>query len=301
MRFATDQGALERAILHTILYADLFDYPLTSAEVAHYLIGLSCLAEEVCTCLSRSDWLAERVTEVDGYFVVRGREALVAQRLERAVASDRLWRRARRFVRVLRALPFVRMIGITGALAMRNSAAGDDIDVFIVTAPDRVWLTRAFAIGLVYMGKLCGDTLCPNYLISERVFALERHTLFVAHEFAQMSPVYGFAVYDQMLTANGWVHSFLPNASHPFWCEPEESQGMISRGIKRALEKCLSGRLGMILENWEMCRKIRKFQNRLGRPDGDAILDRDHVKGHFEDYGGPVMRLYTERLGQFDL
>ena len=102
MWFATDQGALERAILHTILYADLFDYPLTSAEVAHYLIGLSCLAEEVCTCLSRSDWLAERVTDVDGYFVVRGREALVAQRLERAVASDRLWRRARRLLLRLR-------------------------------------------------------------------------------------------------------------------------------------------------------------------------------------------------------
>ncbi len=60
------------------------------------------------------------------------------------------------------------MIAVTGALAMKNSGAGDDIDVLIVTAPDRVWLTRAFAIALVYAGKLCGDTLCPNYVISER-------------------------------------------------------------------------------------------------------------------------------------
>jgi hypothetical protein len=123
MRIAADPSALERAILHTILYSDLFDYPLTSAEVAHYLIGVSCLADEVCTCLARSDWLAERVAEVDGYFVVRGREALIAQRLD-GRGFDRLWRRARRFVRVLRALPFVRMIGITGALAMRTAPQG---------------------------------------------------------------------------------------------------------------------------------------------------------------------------------
>ena len=301
MRIAADPSALERAILHTILYSDLFDYPLTSAEVAHYLIGVSCLADEVCTCLARSDWLAERVAEVEGYFVVRGREALIAQRRDRAAASDRLWRRARRFVRVLRALPFVRMIGITGALAMRNSAAGDDLDVFIVTASDRVWLTRALAITVVYAGKLCGDTLCPNYIVSERALVLDRHTLFVAHEFAQMSPIYGFDLYDQMCAANGWVRSFLPNASHPLWCEPEEALGLASRGIKRALERCLAGRLGAALEDWEMRRKIRKFQSRLGRPDGDAILDRDHVKGHFEDYGGPVMRMYTERLGQFEI
>jgi hypothetical protein len=74
----------------------------------------------VCTCLARSDWLAERVAEVDGYFVVRGREALmrsgaIGRRLPIGCGGER-----GAFVRVLRALPFVRMIGITGALAMRK-------------------------------------------------------------------------------------------------------------------------------------------------------------------------------------
>jgi hypothetical protein len=148
------------------LYSDL-DYPLTSAEAAHYLIGRPGTLGEVRACLAQIGWLADRVIELNGYLTLRGREALIARRLDRAVASDRVWRRARRFVRVLRVLPFVRMIAITGALAMKNSDAHDDIDVLIVTAPDRVWLTRALAIALVYAGKLCGDTLCPNYVISE--------------------------------------------------------------------------------------------------------------------------------------
>lgn len=296
----TDPDTLERAVLHTLLYSDLFDYPLTSAEVAHYLIGRPGTPDEVRACLTRSSWLADRVIEMNGYLALRGREALIARRLDRAATSDRLWRRMQRFVRVLRALPFVRMIAVTGALAMRNSGADDDIDVLIVTAPDRVWLTRALAIALVYAGKACGDTLCPNYVISERVLALDRRTLFVAHEFAQMVPVYGLTVYDRMCAANHWIQGVLPNAAQPFWSQPEEAAGAIGRGLKRLLEKLLSGQLGTTLENWEMRRKIRKFQPHLGQPDGDALLDRDHVKGHFEDYGGPVMRLYAERLGQFE-
>jgi hypothetical protein len=132
------------------------------------------------------------------------------------------------------------------------------------------------------------------------VLALERHTLFVAHEFAQMVPVYGLHFYDRMRAANLWIQHWLPNTSQPLWGASEEAPGRIERGFKRLLEKTLSGRLGTALESWEMRRKIRKFQGRLGQPGGDALLDRDHVKGHFEDYGGPVMRLYAERLGQFE-
>jgi len=227
----TESDALERAILRTLLYSDLFDYPLTPVETAHYLIEQPVTVDEVRACLSRSSWLADRAIQLHGYVALRGREALIARRLDRAATSDRLWPRARRFVRVLRMLPFVRMIAITGALAMQNSAAHDDIDVLIVTAPDRVWLTRALAIALVYAGKLCGDTLCPNYVISERALALDRHTLFVAHEFTQMVPVYGLPVYDRMCDANQWIERVLPNATQSFWIQPEEAVGPIERGI----------------------------------------------------------------------
>jgi hypothetical protein len=298
---AVAAGVLERAILETLLYFDLFDYPLAPEEVTRYLGGVRSTAEDVRACLAQTHFLAGRVSEIDGYLALRGREALIARRLERAAASDRLWRRARRFMRVLRLVPFVRMIAITGALSMKNSAAGDDIDVLIVTAPARVWLTRALAIALVYAGKLCGDTLCPNYVISERALMLDKHTLFVAHEFIQMVPVYGLAVYDRMRAANPWIQIMLPNAQ-PLWQgQPDPPPGLIGRSLKRGLEGLLSGRVGDALEAWEMQRKLRKFQAKLGWPDSAAILDRDHVKGHFADYGGPVMRLYAERVAQLEL
>jgi len=47
-----------------------------------------------------------------------------------------------------------------------------------------------------------------------------------------------------------------------------------------------------------MRRKQRKFASRM-TPRSRAILDRDHIKGHFEDYGASVMELYAQRLAQF--
>ena len=291
---------LERAVLATVLYSDLFDYALTLDELAHYLIRLRAAVEDVRAALARSDWLRDRVSVAEGFVVIRGREALVQRRLDRSPTSQRLWTPARRFGRVLGALPFVRFVGVTGALAMDNCAAGDDIDVMIVTAPDRVWLTRAFSIALVRVGKVFGDTLCPNYLISENALALDHHSLFVAHEFAQMVPLYGGEVYARLRCANEWTKAYLPNAGSVFRREPLRDGGGVVRALKRLGEWLLSGAVGDRLDAWEMQRKLRKFQPKLGRPDGDALLDHDHVKGHFDDYGGPVMRLYAERLAQYE-
>jgi hypothetical protein len=289
---------IEAAILETVLYSDLFDYPLTHHELAHYLIRVKADAATIRDCLDAPRYLNGHLRQIDGYVAARKRESIVDRRRARQAPSARLWIRAGRFVRVLAALPFVRMVAVTGALAMDNSARGDDIDVLIVTASRRVWTARLFAIALVYVGKLFGDTLCPNYVISEDALAIEKRDLFTAHEFAQMTPLYGLAEYDRLRRANPWVYQYLPNAYAPLRQEPETRSGPIGRALKRLGEWLLGGGWGDALERWEMRRKQRKF-NGLITPASNAILDRDHVKGHFKDYDAPVMRLYAERLAQF--
>lgn len=291
---------IEAAILETILYADLFDYPLTHAEITHYLIRVEADIETVCACLASPRFLDGHLRQRDGLVFARRRESLVERRRARLISSERLWVRARRFARLLAMLPFVRMVAITGALAMDNSTDNDDIDVMIITAPHRVWTARLFAVGLVLAGKLFGDTLCPNYVLAEDALALDRRDLFTAHEFVQMVPLYGLAVYAAMRRANTWVHEFMPNACAPFRREPEIQTMWLDRLAKRIGERLLSGRLGDALEDWEMRRKRRKFAARISGAS-DAALDESHVKGHFNDYGAPVLQLYAERLAQFTL
>lgn len=290
----------ERAILKTVLYSDLFGYPLTIEEIAHYLAEAVSCKEQVQAILSTPLWLNGQIAQVDGYVTRRGREDLVGLRRERMLTSHRLWRRARFYGRLMSSLPFVRMVAVTGALAMDNSDKHDDVDVLIVTAPARVWLARAFAVLIVYAGKFTATKLCPNYVLSQEKLSLEPRTVYVAHEFAQMVPIYGFEFHRRMRAANLWARQFLPNAEHPLHQEPEYCPGRIPRSFKKAAEWLLSGRLGNWLEAWEMQRKIRKF-SALSAVGGNVIFDRDHVKGHFNDHGARISAQYQCLLEEHQL
>ncbi len=289
----------DAAILRTLIYADIFDFPLTPAEIRHYLIGQSASLETVERSLDASAWLAERVTRVNGYYVLRDRTAIGWLREERKQISRRMWPSARRWGYVVGCLPFVRMVAITGALAVNNSPPGDDIDLLVVTTPGRVWLGRALAVGMVYLARRFGVELCPNYVLSHSALAQERRDLFAAHDLAQMVPLVGHPVYAEMRAANGWVREYLPHADGPLHSEADLEPKGLARRLKRLGEWLLSGRFGDALETWERRRKLRKFALAAARPGSAAQIDADHVKGHFNDYSQPVLEQFQERLARY--
>ncbi len=291
---------IERAILKTVLYSDLFDYPLTPAEVAHYLVDVISDTEQIKEVLAAPMWLDGQIGQVEGYVTIRGREVIVNRRRDRAHASRGLWRLARCYAGILCRLPFIRMVAVTGALAMDNSDEHDDVDVLLVTAPGRVWLARAFAIAVVLAGRLTRARLCPNYVLSQEVLSIEPRSVYVAHEFAQMVPMYGFDVYRRLKAANPWALQLLPNAMQPLRQEPEYRLGWLSRRFKGIGERFLGGRLGDRLEAWEMRRKISKFNSMRAAP-GSVVFNRDQVKGHFEDHGGRISVQYQSLLEQYRL
>jgi hypothetical protein len=253
--------------------------------------------------LCKSPHLAKLLDTDDTYYASAGQRDLIATRIEREQASRELWSRALHYGKWLARLPFVRMVALTGALAMRNAAdANDDVDFVLVTAEHRVWLARAFAILLVRLAKLRGITLCPNYVLAEGALEQEQHDLFIAHEVVQMVPIYGFAVYHAMRESNSWVADFMPNADFTFYPEREYHTGGLWAALKGITEFVLGGKLGEKLENWEYRRKSRRFAAEMERQTHHAAqIDHQHVKGHFEDHGHPVMVKYHERLRRHKL
>ncbi len=288
---------LPQAILKTVLYADIFDYPLSLGELHHYLIGANATLAEVRSALA-SDGLRARLICRHGYYALRDRPGLVPERLRRRERSARLWRRVRAWSRWLGAVPFVRMVAVTGALAMDNAPADDDdVDVLLVTRPGRVWLARALSLVLVVAGRLTGLRLCPNYVLSSAALEQAPRDLYIAHELAQMVPLSGRDWYAALRAANAWTHAYLPQAGQPWRAEAELAPGGLARGLQRLGEWLLGGALGDALERWEQARKQRKFQP-AARGAAAARLDADHVKGHFDDHGGPILAAYRRRVEQ---
>lgn len=292
--------SLEQAILRTILYADVFNFPLSLPEIHHFLIAPTPASlPQIEETLARSPRLREALCCIDGFFMCVGREDLAAIRRGREDASAALWAAALSYGRWMARVPFVRMVALTGALAVRNAVESDDIDYLIVTHAGRVWMARAFAIILVRLARLRGVELCPNYVLADNALRQDRQDIFMAHEITQMIPLYGRALYDQMRQENAWVLAMMPNAQAAFRNGDEADIGGGWGLIKRALEGLLGGALGNAVESWERTRKLRRFAPQMRSDFHQARLDAQHVKGHFNDHGHPALRAYLERLRMY--
>ncbi len=284
--------ALQQAIVQTVAYADVFDYPLTADELQRYLIGVNASRAAVRSALANGHLVPGLVCHNGRYFTLAGREAAIEIRRARAAISAELWRRAIRYGRLIGNLPFVRMVAVTGALAMDNVADGD-IDYLIVTEPERLWLCRALVVGVVKVAARRGVTLCPNYFLSERALVLVERNLFTAHEVAQMVPLMGLDTYERLRALNRWTESFLPNAGgSPRRIAPATPRGRRTRALA---ERALRSRLGGHLEQWEMGRKVRKLALR-STEHAEAAFDVDWCKGHFGDHGHSTLQRFAERM-----
>lgn len=293
---------LETAILHTVAYADVFDYPLTPAEIHRYLETPASLPG-VRQAISNGLAAMGRLDFRDGFASLPGRGHIVEIRRRRSERASRLWQRALAYGQLLAALPFVRMVALTGSLAMDNADDNSDLDYFLITAPDRLWLCRALAIGVVRWAARRGDSVCPNYFLSERALVISDHNLFVARELAQMVPLHGLGVYRQLRQINAWSADFLPNADGP---PPQaarlgrgERNAAVIRPFRGAAEALLRTGIGARLDRWEMERKIEKFQKRYPNQT-EAAFAPDWCKGHFEGHSQRILAAFSERLHALD-
>ncbi len=294
-----DVTQVRRAILETLVYADLFDYPLSSDEIVRYLT-LPAPPETIRRQLDAgaSDGVFCRS---NGFFTLPGRVRLIPVREQRGKIARAKWTTARQYTRWIARLPFVRMVAVTGTLAVDNVEESDDIDLFIITAVGRLWLCRALVILVVRAAALAGDELCPNYFLSERELCLKDRGFFHAREVAQMVPLYGAETYQRLRELNTWVEEYLPHAGGTPNGIPILRLGPRERAVKRGAERLLGGRLGARLERWEMRRKVQKFSRLAEAKGGSVLFTPDCCKGHFDHHDETIMRLFEERLAQYGL
>ncbi len=284
----------QRAIIETIAYSDFYDYPLTIEEIWRYLPVRAASMDDVRNALS-----GQKVVEQSGkYYHLPGRGQIVLLREERARLAAEKWKEALKYGRLLSWLPFVRMLCVTGSLAMNNVADAGDIDWMIVTANDRLWLCRAMVLLVARLAALQGVRLCPNYLVSASALSLPEKSLYSAHELTQMVPIFGLSVYKALRAENGWAEEFLPNAAGrpAVYAELDFDRPLMPVNFLRRLEEAvLASLVGTWLENWEMRRKIKKLRGEQ-QDSLESDFGKDWCKGHSMAHGAKLRGGFRERL-----
>lgn len=282
---------LLHSIFHTLAYADVFDYPLRAPEVYRYLTSTKATPEEVTRALSDESLFSQS----GEFFTLRGRDEIVATRRRREEIAVRLWPKAVRYGRIIAQLPFVRMVAITGSLAMNNTDEGKDVDFMIVTAPNHLWTCRALALLIARVARLEGLSLCPNYLVTTNALELQERSLYVAHELAQMVPLSGMEIYNEICRLNTWMYDYLPNASGVPELTYVVGQAKGRWVLQKGLEFIFGVPFGAWLEKWEMSRKIGRLA-REQEKSVESYFSADVCKGHIDKHGENIVTALAIRL-----
>ncbi|MFQ5978867.1 MAG: hypothetical protein ACE5OZ_12130 [Candidatus Heimdallarchaeota archaeon] len=292
-RHTKDLSFIQHAILKTLVYSDVFDFPLSPSEIHNFLISYRTYKSDVVANLSKEPLASKYISHSGEYYALVGREDLFEIRRQRERNARRMWPKAIRYGRIIASLPFVRMVAVTGSLAMNNVERDADIDYLIVTNHGRLFISNALVLAISRFFSLHGDFICPNYLLSENALAIENQNLFTAHEFARMIPISGFEVFQRMWRLNGWVSKYLPNAWR--FDRPYRRKKPSYRRLKGIMEGIFRTPLGMLLDRIEMSRMRRKIERNRDLPSESAI-DRDRCKVHIYKNCWNTMKAFEERL-----
>lgn len=252
-------GSLEDAIVSTVAYRDVFDFPLSLDEIHRFLHRQRCTVSEIAATLRATRLCHGRLATDGRFYCLRNREPVLAERGIRERRADAVLVSARGIARRLAHFPHIRMVAITGSLAARNAYDGADIDFLCVTGEGRLWQARAMVLVAKRLANMSRKPrICPNFFLSTAALDFDDHSMYIAQELAQMVPVYGFDIYDRIRARNAWSDRFLPNAGGA----PEfagDRSVPVKAAIKTPLEKLYGGCVGSWFEPFERFRKMRRF------------------------------------------
>lgn len=205
-------------VFKTLLYANIFDYPLKKEEVWRFLIS----SKKIDKRNFEEQFLDKNISSKDRFYFLKGKQGLIKKRLQKERQSGAKIAYTIKILKPLFLFPTIKMIGISGSLAMLNSEKSEDIDIFIISRKDNLWTTRLFLITILkVMGKYrergsknLENLFCLNMLIDEErlEFKKSERNLYLAHEIAQLRPLFQRdKIYEKFMSHNNWIKKYLPN------------------------------------------------------------------------------------------
>jgi hypothetical protein len=162
--------------------------------------------------------------EQQGRYYFLSESISLRERLERERESSKKIKDISQYISVLSSLPGVEMIGVSGSVAAKNAKMSDDIDLFIVSSPHMLWISRICLLFVfAVLGKrrksgqkIAANLWCANLWRSRDNLVFTQTSLFTAREIAQLKVLYAQGgVYEYLLTQNKWIQEYLPNIDIP--------------------------------------------------------------------------------------
>lgn len=276
----------------TLLYFDLFDYPLTEEELFRFMPEKMPFPD-FTPLLHRSG-----LRSSNGYFHLRENPDLVLIRQTRQRRAERMLAASALVGRLVKICPFVRGVFLSGSLSKGVNDGSADVDLFIVSSEHRLWICRSI-LTLFKKSFLLNKKkfLCPNYFVTENHLEIPERNVFTATELITLKPLYNPPMLRRLIEVNRrWILEFFPNFELKYQTQAGH-RSLLQRVLELPMNDGYTERLDTRL--MDFYRKSWKH-----RYPGYTDEERDFLfrttpyasKVHPNDYQTKILGEYEKRL-----
>lgn len=286
-------------ILKTLGYFDLFQYPLTGEEI--YFFNSAKVAHTAVNDALEELIADKSVFKIGEFYSLHNNYALAERRRNGNQLAAAHLITARRVAKFLYRFPYVKGIAVSGSLSKNFATDKTDIDFFIITKTNRLWIARTCMHLYKKLTFLRGrqNWFCMNYYVDENAMEISEKNIFTAVEIITLLPMHGKDCLDMFIEKNKWTDSFFPLKRFNNTVSEDLKKGLMGK----LLEKIFAGKLGdyadtrlMNITERRWQKKVQSHQlNSRGEHLGMSI-DRHFSKPDPKNFQAKVLRAYYEKV-----
>lgn len=292
---------LTENILAALAYFDIFNYPLTRDEV--YLFLKNKYEQNEFDGMLNQLVKNHDIYRFSNFYTLQNDYSLIEKRCAGNKKAAELIKVAGRVSDILIRFPYVRGIAISGSLSKNFADEHSDIDLFIITAKNRLWIARTLMHAFKKLTYLVNrqDYFCMNYYIDEAKLEIVEKTIYTATEIVTLIPLQGDEVMMDFYAANAWTINYLPNKIMRL----QTAKSTRFFFLKVAFERVFNNRLGNALDDMLMRltakRWLKKAINKKRNSKGTIMsmdTDKHYAKPDPKNFQARLLGQYEAKLAQ---
>lgn len=248
--------------------------------------------------------IENRIYKFDEFYSLQDNYSLVQRRRKGNIQARAMLKTAEKIAGYLSTFPFVKGVAVAGSLSKNFADENSDIDFFIITERNKLWIARTFMHCFKKIAILLKkeELFCMNYYIDEEMLQIKEKNIYTATEIATLLPLRGIRVFKEFFKQNTWCKNFFPNHSlHISYMEEVKNPF-----FKKAIEFIFRNPVGHLLDHLLMKLSIYQWnkKTRAGKLNKRGIVMSMDASKHYAKpnpliFQKKFMELYEKKI--FDL
>jgi len=293
----------EVSILKLLAYFDIFQYPLTKNEIRQFLPEF--YSEAKLDAILQFMLINKTIFLHCDFYSLHNNPLLATRRNEGNRRAKKLIPMAYAIGKFLFLFPFVRAIAISGSLSKDFADEKADIDFFVITKANRLWIARTIMHLFKKLTFITGHQhyFCMNYYVDEEALLIQEQNIFTAIEIRTLLPVCSTQLQYKFFEVNSWACKFFRSSdSSPM---EDGMKSNVRPWYKNFAEWIFNNKY---LDEWLLRVTTRRWQrkNSKGKRNKNGhtmnlITDRHFSRSNPGAFQEKVLALYQQKLNDLKL